>query len=909
MVFRWNLLCGYLLCLSLLGCNSGGGGGPKAGDQVQPDPVNSSPVFTSPSSIVVAENVRYTGYVVQASDADKDPIHYSLDSSNDGNLFSLDESSGELYFNQAADFENPVDSDHDNNYQVKIIASDGKGGKRSLKISVVVVDANDVPVFTSDTLAQVTENYTGIAYVAAATDQDGDAVTYTIEALEDSSRFQIDAISGAVRFNDAPDFENPVDQDQNNSYLLLLTALDAQGGTASQYVSIDVADESQYSATIMYPTSNANLGGYVDHSIVTGRVIDLEDNVVDIADIHQVIVNGMPATIDMGRPGYWSARVPVTQQANTLAVQYRFGNGQQIDMQHVIDNQVLLKYISSISLDSANDRLLLTAPFSESLLSVDLLSGNKSIVSDNLKGSGPQFDGPYSVAYDDVNGNALVLDINTQRLLSVDLVTGDRTDLGVGMYDSTYITLDSTQGLAYVSQTQILSSCNLATGALTTISTNGLGSGPNYSFHSPVTLYNNNSHALYTAGYSLNSVDLSNGNRTVVSGLGDLYPVGDGPGLSNPVAVGLDANGMTAYVADTAYRAIIAVNIFSGHRSYFSSNGVNSGPEFILPNAMIMDYENNRILVGDSGRKSVIAVNTLDGSRSYVANNAVGSGTEFKWPYPVVVDEENNLAYVADAGENVILVVDLDSGNRFVLTTESSSFSPRSMSLDRANNRLLLVSTINRFITGYDLGTGDKTVVSGSTSGTGTSFSQPTAVVVDSSASNLAYVLDRSADAVFSIDLANGNRTLLSGAAAGQASLSSAESIAIDDNANRLLVISRGVNYLISVDMNTGVRQVISGASIGTGTSLSMVNAISFDSRNNRALVSDQTLKAIVSINLDNGDRTIVSDNSTGSGPLFDVPKYVAFDALNNRALVTDEGLKSLLVVEMSSGERAVASH
>lgn len=84
---------------------------------------------------------------------------------------------------------------------------------------------NQLPVITSPGTATVPENTATAFYQAAATDPDGNSVTYRLEGA-DAARFSISA-SGAISFAAAPNFEAPNDADANNVYQLILVASDA----------------------------------------------------------------------------------------------------------------------------------------------------------------------------------------------------------------------------------------------------------------------------------------------------------------------------------------------------------------------------------------------------------------------------------------------------------------------------------------------------------------------------------------------------------------------------------------------------------------------------------------------------------------------------------------------------------
>ncbi len=99
--------------------------------------------------------------------------------------------------------------------------------------------ANAPPVFTSLQTASVAENTT-TAYQAAASDANGDPLTFTIDGGADAARFAI-AAAGALRFNEAPDFDLAGDADGNNVYAVQLRVSDGQA-SATLAVNITVTN-------------------------------------------------------------------------------------------------------------------------------------------------------------------------------------------------------------------------------------------------------------------------------------------------------------------------------------------------------------------------------------------------------------------------------------------------------------------------------------------------------------------------------------------------------------------------------------------------------------------------------------------------------------------------------------------
>ena len=109
-------------------------------------------------------------------------------------------------------------------------------------VALQVLFNDSVPVITSLASTSVVENTTDFAYTVTASDADANAVlTYSI-AGADASLFTIDALSGAVRFMAAPNYEAPGDAGHNNVYDICVTASHGSQSSAAQDVAITVTD-------------------------------------------------------------------------------------------------------------------------------------------------------------------------------------------------------------------------------------------------------------------------------------------------------------------------------------------------------------------------------------------------------------------------------------------------------------------------------------------------------------------------------------------------------------------------------------------------------------------------------------------------------------------------------------------
>jgi hypothetical protein len=94
----------------------------------------------------------------------------------------------------------------------------------------VTIPENRAPQFTSSSSVSLVEN-AALSYQAAASDADGDPLTYSIAGGPDAARFSITG-AGLLNFLVAPDFDNPADADGNNVYQATLSVSDGRTTTS-----------------------------------------------------------------------------------------------------------------------------------------------------------------------------------------------------------------------------------------------------------------------------------------------------------------------------------------------------------------------------------------------------------------------------------------------------------------------------------------------------------------------------------------------------------------------------------------------------------------------------------------------------------------------------------------------------
>ncbi|HPI48149.1 MAG TPA: DUF4082 domain-containing protein, partial [Hyphomonadaceae bacterium] len=185
---------------------------------------NTAPTITS-GNYTIAENGTAVGSVT-ATDAQSNAITYAIAGGVDAARFTINATTGALSFVTAPNYEAPTDTGANNVYDIIVSASDGIAAATTKAVTITVTDVleNTAPVITSGNYT-IPENQTGVGSVAA-TDADGNAITYAISGGVDAARFTINATTGALSFVTAPNYEAPTDTGANNVYDIIVSASD-----------------------------------------------------------------------------------------------------------------------------------------------------------------------------------------------------------------------------------------------------------------------------------------------------------------------------------------------------------------------------------------------------------------------------------------------------------------------------------------------------------------------------------------------------------------------------------------------------------------------------------------------------------------------------------------------------------
>ena len=196
------------------------------------DYVNNAPLISTPGAFLENSN----NIILSVSDPNpQDTVTFAITGGVDQSLFTHDSTTGQLTFNSIPDFENPIDSNQDNIYEVQITAHDNFGEPatttlRGLTVSALniqVANVNETPTNLILSNTSINENVAPLTVVGdfSTTDPDaGNTFTYTlISGAGDTDNHLFTINSNQLKISASPDFET------KSSYSILVKTTD-QGG-------------------------------------------------------------------------------------------------------------------------------------------------------------------------------------------------------------------------------------------------------------------------------------------------------------------------------------------------------------------------------------------------------------------------------------------------------------------------------------------------------------------------------------------------------------------------------------------------------------------------------------------------------------------------------------------------------
>ena len=232
---------------------------------------STSPTITGPSgsagdaTSVISVNENQTSVTTFTAN---ETVTWSLTGGTDQTKFAIDTNTGVISFQAAPDYENPTDSDTDNDYVVEVTATDASSNTSIQTLTVTVLDVDDTsPTITgpsgsagdATSVISVNENQTSVTTFTA-----NETVTWSLTGGTDQTKFAIDTNTGVISFQAAPDYENPTDSDTDNDYVVEVTATDASSNTSIQTLTVTVLDVNEGAVDDTSPTITDTTSGSID---------------------------------------------------------------------------------------------------------------------------------------------------------------------------------------------------------------------------------------------------------------------------------------------------------------------------------------------------------------------------------------------------------------------------------------------------------------------------------------------------------------------------------------------------------------------------------------------------------------------------------------------------------------------
>jgi sugar lactone lactonase YvrE len=292
-------------------------------------------------------------------------------------------------------------------------------------------------------------------------------------------------------------------------------------------------------------------------------------------------------------------------------------------------------------------------------------------------------------------------------------------------------------------------------------------------------------------------------------------------------------------------------------------------------------------IVTDSSRQSIFQIDGTTGDRTVISGcldatctTSVGGGAPMSAPSGLARASNSSVDtpfYVSNPLEVSILQVDPQTGIRtdifdqFVNGGSGVALaSPAGMVL-QSNGNLLVVDEGLQALVEVNLITGERTIVSGGAGGSefglGDAFSTPHDLVIDSSGDVL--IVDTMLHAIFRVDLASGDRNIISSLALGGGDALVDPRNITRDSAGNILVSDSNSNpdapgMVYRVDPDTGVRTFVSAQNIGPGTgpNIRVASGLTVDDDDNIVLL-DFGPGIVLSITALTGDRSVLSSSQT----------------------------------------------
>ncbi len=465
------------------------------------------------------------------------------------------------------------------------------------------------------------------------------------------------------------------------------------------------------------------------------------------------------------------------------------------------------------------------------LLSIDLVTGDRSILSDSTHGAGPSLVNSIEALALDTAGNRVFVCRFSGQIQSVDLTSGDRTAIagtvgsGTALVSSDDLAFDAATGLLYVldGSARSIVAVDPTTLVRTAKSSPTLGTGAALSSASSrlaLDAAGNRVFVFSPTSREIVSVDLASGNRVVVAS----PSIGTGRALSEVVDLTWQA-GSSRLLAPLATGGVLAVDPTTGDRSLLQEFTFGSPTARIVEDVALSPL-GTQVLFVDSLPLSptLVAHDLATGTEHVVADDVVGTGPILDGQAALTYAPDGSVAY-AELGAQVVRV-DLSTGDRTVVSDAGTGSGPALDVHDLAEGptpgTLSALDSTSGLVQ-IDVATGNRSVVA-PVSAFG-SLGASTALAVDAATGRRYVANDDEDDQVFETDPAfPGIASPFTSIGLGTPSPfdGDIDGCAFDGRSSRLFVVGETSPILVRIDPTADVSSVHSGGGAGVGPFLSL---------------------------------------------------------------------------------------
>lgn len=895
-----RLVASLAVSLTLAACGGGGGGG--GGNN--PPPPNRAPTANAgvDSTSVEGSTVTLSGTASTDPDGTIATWEWSQTAGPDVTL------SGDS--TATASFDAPLtDTQYTLDFQLTITDNDGATNNDSVTITI---DPSEPPVAMAGPDRDVVEQDT-VSLAGSATDTDGTIAAYSWVQIAGPPVTLDDPAS------EAPNFDTPEVTDLT-TVEFELTVTDSTDDSATDTVVLTINPNEPPVVTLHFPCEGCRYFGGAPF-IVTGHVSTGDDNafVAGEDSITSLAVNtgGASVQADIDDDGKWVAEVTELNVVNGeiwIAVNAADEFGEFDSATRILVNDpTFARALYAPSPTFAGSGYLYDSyNASERLFGLDYASGTLSTIRRRSPRPNVMLSDDQLVVGTD-GTDAFVIDSNAD-IVRMNLSTGLPDVLSSDFVTPRLMRIDRDENrlIIYDNDDEALYALDIATGTRVVLSDNA-GTGTGNAFFSPTSL------ALDIAGNvaylmqepdDIIEVDLATGNRAILPASGGFL------------------NG-SAHLAHDATRARLAAFVWWSDRLY--TVDTTTGARTLLSDGALLptggggdvrvDAAGDRYVINDFSQNfldldtnRLIAVDPDTGLRSVLFTDSLGDGPPLHGSGAVTIDPASTTAWIGSSRSSTIASIDLANGDRTILSSDSAGSGPALDSLhdleaDTAGGRLFATLALGSVLE-IDTATGDRTEFSGPGRGAGTALITPVAAELDL-ANDRLLVLDNGLHALVAIDLASGDREVISDAGNTGPTLEENGGLTLDAANDRVITTVNGSGStmeakVLAVDLQSGDRAELSGFAMGTGTFLDLLQDVQLLEDGTHALVASSMQFYIV--NLANGNREVLVAADIGRGEALLNTRSIAYDPERDIFYTWSGQVEGFFEVDLETGARVLVS-